>query len=51
MIIIRHLGYERVYLPLHEVADTPVRIIQGDGIRSEGVFNTLHVGGAFHKKH
>ena len=27
--IIRHLGYERVYLPLYEVADTPFHI-QGD---------------------
>ena len=25
----RHLGYERVYLPLHEVADAPFHI-QGD---------------------
>ena len=27
--IIRPLGYERVYLPLHKVADTPFHI-QGD---------------------
>ena len=27
--IIRHLGYERVYLPLGKVADTPFHI-QGD---------------------
>ena len=29
LYIDRHLGYERVYLPLHEVADTPFHI-QGD---------------------
>ena len=29
-MISRPLGYERVYLPLHKVADTPFYIIQGD---------------------
>ena len=38
---IRRLGYERVYLPLYKVADTPFHI-QGDGFdpgtpRSEGL--------------
>ena len=28
-LIYRHLGYERVYLPLYQVADTPFHI-QGD---------------------
>ena len=29
LLLIRHLGYERVYLPLCQVADTPFHI-QGD---------------------
>ena len=29
-----HLGYEKVYLPLYKVADTPFHI-QGDSIMSE----------------
>ena len=31
MIVIRPLGYEKVYLPLYKVADSPFHI-QGDGI-------------------
>ena len=30
IILHRHLGYERVYLPLHKVADTPFHIQERD---------------------
>ena len=30
MEILRHFGYERVYLPLHKVADTPFHIQEDD---------------------
>ena len=39
----RHLGYERVYLPLYQVADTPFHI-QGDEICHIAVTFTWNSG-------
>ena len=38
----RPLGYERVYLPLYEVADTPIHI-QGDEICTVGLQKQMWV--------
>ena len=40
--ITRPLGYERVYLPLHKVADTPFHI-QGDVLSSGGQCHLIHL--------
>ena len=40
--IIRPLGYERVYLPLHEVADTPFHI-QEDGMCTDKVVGVDYI--------
>ena len=39
--IYRHLGYERVYLPLYKVADTPFHI-QGDDVSTQNDLMVYH---------
>ena len=42
VFLCRHLRYERVYLPLHKVADTPFHI-QGEDVSGNKLMKVKHV--------